>query len=191
MSYKLRAFLAALFLFPTIFNLPRAAAALPQSGSKPRNQVNSREKLSKEIHQELLLLPSHSVFDYLAFALEGDEVTLSGQVLRSTLKAAAESAVKNIEGVGSVVNKIQVLPASPVDDQLRQTLFRNIYGGPGLQRYATLAVPPIHIIVNNGSVTLEGVVDSDSDRNLAGLRATETPSVYSVQNNLAVAGQPK
>jgi hyperosmotically inducible protein len=137
------------------------------------------------------MLPWYSVFDNLAFQVDGDKVTLSGQVTRPTLKSDAEGVVKSIEGVASVTNNIEVLPLSPMDDQLRRAVFRAIYGDSGLPRYAIQAVPSIHIIVKNGNVTLEGVVDNEADKNLAGLRANQVPNVFSVKNNLVVAGNSK
>ena len=104
------------------------------------------------------------------------------------MKSDSEAAVKGIEGVASVVNNIEVLPVSPMDDQLRRAVFRAIYGDRGLSRYSIQAVPSIHIIVKNGNVTLEGVVDNETDKNLAGLRANGVPNVFSVKNNLVVAG---
>jgi len=126
------------------------------------------------------------VFDNLLFKVEGDKVTLLGQVVRPTLKSDAENAVKSIEGVASVNNQIEVLPVSPMDDQLRRAVYRAIYGDPVLSRYGMSALPSIHIIVKNGNVTLEGVVDSESDKNLANLRASAVPNVFSVTNNLTV-----
>jgi hyperosmotically inducible protein len=120
--------------------------------------------------------------------VQGDKVTLYGQVTRPALKSDAEAAVKSIEGVASVVNNIEVLPPSPMDDQLRRAVYRAIYGDPALARYSIQAVPSMHIIVKNGNVTLEGVVDSETDKNLAGLRANQVPNIFSVKNNLVVAG---
>ena len=137
------------------------------------------------------MLPWYSVFDNLAFQVDLDKVTLIGQVTRPVLKSDAEAAVKRIEGVATVVNKIEVLPLSPMDDQLRRAEFRAIYREPGLQRYGLGAVPSIHIIVKNGHVTLEGVVDSEMDRNVANIRANQVPNVFSVKNNLAVARSSK
>jgi hyperosmotically inducible protein len=128
------------------------------------------------------------VFDNLTFKVDGDKVTLYGQVVRPTLKSDAEAAVKSIEGVASVENNIEVLPVSPIDDQIRRAVYRAIYGEPALSRYSIQAVPSIHIIVKNGNVTLEGVVDSESDKNLANLRASQVPNVFSVKNNLVVRG---
>ena len=114
-----------------------------------------------------------------------------GQVTRPTLKSDAEGVVKNIEGVATVKNEIEVLPLSPMDDQLRRAVFRAVYGEAGLNRYAVQAIPAIHIIVKNGNVALEGVVDSEMDSNLANLRANQVPNVFSVKNNLVVAGNSK
>jgi hyperosmotically inducible protein len=110
-----------------------------------------------------------------------------GQVVRPTLKSDAEAAVKSIEGVTGVENNIEVLPTSPMDDQLRRAVYRAIYGEPALSRYALSAVPSIHIIVKNGNVALEGVADNETDKNLAGLRANGVPNVFSVKNNLVVS----
>jgi hyperosmotically inducible protein len=171
--------------------LPNSAAARPQDEKKQRSEAKYREKLAKEVRHQLVMLPWYSVFDNLAYQVDGDKVTLVGQVTRPTLKSDAEAAVKSIEGVASVVNNIEVLPLSPMDDQLRRAVFRAIYGDSGLPRYSVQAVPSIHIIVKNGNVTLEGVVDNESDKNLANLRANQVPNVFSVKNNLVVAGDSK
>jgi len=160
--------------------------ARAQNTSHQRNERKMQENLVKEVRHQLLLLPYYSVFDNLLFKVEGDKVTLLGQVVRPTLKSDAENAVKSIEGVASVNNQIEVLPVSPMDDQLRRAVYRAIYGDTVLSRYGMSALPSIHIIVKNGNVTLEGVVDSESDKNLANLRASAVPNVFSVTNNLTV-----
>jgi len=151
-----------------------------------RNEKKMQENLVKEVRHQLLLLPYYSIFDNLLFKVAGDKVTLLGQVLRPSLKSDAESAVKGIEGVASVDNQIEVLPVSAMDDQLRRAVYRAIYGDTVLSRYGMSALPPIHIIVKNGKVTLEGAVDSESDRNLATLRTNAVPNVFSVTNNLSI-----
>jgi hyperosmotically inducible protein len=103
------------------------------------------------------------------------------------LKYDAEKAVKRIEGVEKVDNQIEVLPAAPMDDRTRRALYRAIYGDPALQRYAMPVLKPIRIIVKNGNVTLEGVVDSEADKNIAGMRARGVHGTFSVTNNLVVA----
>ncbi|HYL86188.1 MAG TPA: BON domain-containing protein [Candidatus Angelobacter sp.] len=183
-------FVALLFVLP-IVAAPDSAAAPAQESRNQRSEAKYQERLAKEVRHQLVMLPWYSVFDNLVYAVEGDKVTLFGQVTRPILKSDAEAAVKSIEGVASVTNNIEVLPVSPMDDQLRRALFRAIYGEAGLQRYSIQAVPSIHILVKNGSVTLEGVVDSEMDKNLAGLRANQVPNVFSVKNNLVVAGSSK
>ena len=184
----------ALFLIPSFLLLAILAcnlltAAAHEVLTTQRGDTLSRQNLIKEVRHQLLLLPYYSVFDNLSYRIDGNTVTLEGQVVRPTLKSDAESAVKEIEGVAGVVNHIEVLPISPMDDQLRRSVYRAIYGDTVLSRYAYFAVPSIHIIVKNGSVTLEGVVDNASDKNLANLRANEAPNVFSVKNNLTVAAK--
>ncbi len=188
MRKEFRALFVAVLLAAPIMAMPYSAAARPQDEKKQRSDAKYREKLYKEVRHQLVMLPWYSVFDNLAYQVEGDKVILSGQVTRPVLKSDAEAAVKSLEGVSSVVNNIEVLPPSPLDDQLRRALYRAIYGDPGLSRYSVQAVPSIHIIVKNGNVTLEGVVDSETDKNLANLRANQVPNVFSVKNNLVVAG---
>ena len=190
MSMRSRA-LGLLIVVTLLLWAPSPNLANSQDASHQRDNSKLRNNLIKEVRHQLLLLPYYSVFDNLSFKVEADKVTLLGQVVRPTLKSDAESAVKSIEGVSSVDNQIQVLPVSPMDDQLRRAVYRAIYGDGVLSRYAMSAVPSIHIIVNNGNVTLEGVADSESDKNLAGLRANEVPNVFSVQNNLTVASSGK
>ena len=154
---------------------------------KQQNEPRSRQNLIREVRHQLVLLPYYSVFDNLAFRVEGDTVILEGQVVRPTLKSDAEAVVKKIEGVGKVVNNIEVLPVSPMDDQLRRAVYRVIFSEPALSRYAESAVPSIHIIVKNGNVTLVGVVDSEGDKNLVNLRVNGVPNVFSVKNELVVS----
>jgi hyperosmotically inducible protein len=181
-----RTLLAGLLAAAVLGSAAYGAAMRPRDEKKQRGEEKYREKLVKEVRHQLVMLPWYSVFDNLAYKVEGDKVTLYGQVTRPTLKSDPEAAVKSIEGVTTVVNNIEVLPLSPMDDQLRRAIYRAIYGDPALTRYSIQAVPSIHIIVKSGHVTLEGVVDSEADRNLAGLRANGVPNVFSVKNNLAV-----
>src|SRR5213080_4229119 len=186
MGKEHRAVLVAALLATPMVASPYSGAARPQDEKKQRSESKYREKLFKEVRHQLVMLPWYSVFDNLAYQVDGDKVALYGQVTRPVLKSDAEAAVKSIEGVASVVNNIEVLPPSPMDDQLRRALFRAIYSDPGLQRYAIQAIPSIHIIVKNGNVTLEGVVDNEADKNLAYLRASAVPNIFSVKNNLVV-----
>ena len=140
--------------------------------------------IEREVRHELITLPYYGLFDNLAYRVDGGTVTLFGQVARPTLKQDAEARVKEIEGVERVVNEIEVLPLSPSDDRLRRAVYQAVYSKEPLQRYAMGAVPPIHIIVKNGNVTLEGVVANEGDKNLAGIAASGVPGVFSVTNHL-------
>jgi hyperosmotically inducible protein len=182
----LGAILLALSLSAQMSSSSSPASGSQQSDRTKMGGTSSEARIQKEVRHELIMLPYYSVFDNLAYKVEGGTVTLLGQVSRPTLKSDAERAVKSIEGVQSVNNQIQVLPTSPMDDQIRRAEYRAIYGDPVLSKYAWGSVPPIHIIVSGGRVTLEGVVDNESDRNVAEIRAKGVPNVFSVTNNLRV-----
>jgi hyperosmotically inducible protein len=158
------------------------AASAQQSQASPR----STERIIREVRHELLMLPYLGVFDNIAYKVDGDTVTLLGQVTRPTLKSDSENVVKKIEGVEKVNNQIDVLPPSPMDDQLRRRLYRAIYGFPSLQKYSLGVQQPIRIIVKNGNVSLEGVVDNEADKNTAGIRAKGVSGTFGVTNNLQV-----
>jgi hyperosmotically inducible protein len=157
-------------------------AAKKPSGAEEKASIS----LSHEIQHQIRVIPFYSVFDFVIFSLEGTKVTLTGYVLRRTLKEHAEANVRDIEGVTSVVNHIEVLPTSSSDDELRRAIYRALYEDSTLARYAVQNVPPVHIIVKNGTVNLEGVIDSLSDKNLAASRTHGVPNIASVQNNLLV-----
>jgi hyperosmotically inducible protein len=141
-------------------------------------------QLERQVRHELVMLPYYGVFDHFEFRVDGSEVTLMGKVSRPTLKSSAENVVKKIEGVSAVVNEIEVLPVSGHDDDIRRSAYRAIYGHSTLSQYAMRAVPPIHIIVDNGKITLEGVVHKDLDKQIAYTQARSVPGVFSVTNNL-------
>lgn len=148
--------------------------------------AKAQERIAREVRHELLMLPYYGVFDSIGFKVEGYNVTLVGQVTRPTLKSDAENSVKHIEGVEKVDNQIEVLPPSPMDDRLRLALFHAIYGYPPLEKYALGVQKPIRIIVKNGHATLEGVVDNETDKNTAEIRAKGVSGIFSVTNNLKV-----
>lgn len=143
-------------------------------------------RIEREVRREIVMLPFYSLFDHFAFRVDGETVTLMGKVSRPTLKSDAEDVVKKIEGVEKVNNEIEVLPLSPNDDGLRLALYRAIYGHSTLQTLAIRAVPPIHIIVENGNVTLEGVVANEMQKSIANAQANGVSGVFSVTNNLRV-----
>jgi len=149
----------------------------------------AQKRIESAVRRELVTLPFYSLFDHFAFRVDGYTVTLMGKVNRPTLKSDAGNVVQRIEGVERVVNQIEVLPLSPNDDRLRLALLRAIYGHSALQTLAIRAVPPIHIIVENGNVTLEGIVANEMQKNIAGIQANGVSGVFSVTNNLQVEGK--
>jgi hyperosmotically inducible protein len=164
-----------------------AAIAVIAAGMAFAQSNSAAAHLNKEVRHELVMLPYLGVFDNLAYRVDGNTVTLTGQVTRPSLKNDAEKAVKSIEGVQKVNNQIEVLPPSPMDDRLRLALYQAIYGFSSLNRYALPVLKPIRIVVKNGNVTLEGVVDNQADKSLVNIRANGVPGIFSVTNNLRVA----
>ena len=150
-------------------------------------QTPASEPLETRVRQELAKLPYYGVFDYLQFSVDGDTVTLSGQASNYVLRRDALSSVKHMPGVKTVNDQIEVLPLSPFDDDIRSRVFHSIYRDSALNRYRLIRVqPPIRILVNNGNVTLSGVVDSEMDRNVLYDRTMEVRKVFSVTNDLKV-----
>jgi len=145
-----------------------------------------QDRVSREVFHELVTLPQLTIFDNLQYKVDGNKVTLMGQVRDAILKDSAEKRVKSIEGVESVNNQIEILPASGNDDRIRREVARALFNDERLFRYSMGSVPPIHIIVKNGHVTLQGVVNSEADKNEANIRANSVPGVFSVDNNLQV-----
>ena len=176
-----------LTLFVTLFAL--VTLGMAQDTQRDQPSAKSQERIVKEVRHELLMLPYFGVFDYIAFKVDGYTVTLLGSVVKPVTKSDAENSIKRIEGVEKVDNQIEVLPPSSMDDRLRQRLFRAIYQYPALQKYELGVQKPIRIIVKSGRVTLEGVVDSDGDKNMVGIRANTVSGVFSVTNNLQVVKQ--
>src|SRR5260370_21944630 len=156
------------------------AAVWAQPSGDERGSKRGEDRIVGEVRHELVTLPYYSVFDDLAYKVEGDTVTLYGAVTRPTLKSDAENAVKKIEGVEKVVNNIEVLPLSPNDDQIRRAVYRAIYSQPGLDMYSLRAVPTIHIIVKNGNVALTGSVSNEGEKNRANLSANGLTGGFSV-----------
>lgn len=173
------------FLAVLMLVLVSAPFALGQA--EPTNPAQAR--IAKEVRHELLMLPYFGVFDNIVFQVNGGTVTLMGAVTRPVLKSDAGNVVKKIEGVTQVDNRIDVLPPSSMDDQLRRALFHAIYGEPSLEKYALGVQKPIRIIVKSGHISLEGVVDNEADKNMAGIRANGVPGAFGVTNNLHVVPQ--
>ena len=161
------------------------ATALSLTNAMAQPATNP-DKLEKKVRHELLMMPYFSVFDNLSFRVDNGVVTLMGEVTRPTLRSDAQRVIERTEGVKTVVNTIEVLPLSPFDDRIRLATYRAIYGYGPLQRYGLGTQPSIRIIVKNGNVSLEGVVNNAMDRNLANMRANQVPGVFSVSNGLQV-----
>jgi len=175
-----------------------AAFGLAASSDNPNKDHNdafvpgpeNEGQIAKQVRHNLLMLPYYSIFDDLAFRLNGSVVTLEGACPGDPpwdIKSAAEKAVKKVPGVTQVVNNIKVLPLSPLDWEIRRAEARAIYGSADIgMRYGYQALPSIHIIVDNGHVTLEGVVDNQFDDTLIRTKANSVPNVFSVTDNLRV-----
>jgi hyperosmotically inducible periplasmic protein len=188
--------------------LPAILLATVWTGTaRPAAQSVAQKQTVFEVERALVRLPYYGVFDFLAFGVEKGTVTLQGYAYQGSLKSAATQAVKRVSGVDEVADRIELLPASQNDDRIRWATFYRIYtddflsryapGGamgaryearqftrfPGMQPYGTY---PIHIIVKGGRTTLLGVVDNESDKTIAGLRAREVDGVFGVENELVV-----
>jgi len=181
--FRKRLHLALLFSLTLLITAVNADARQPAA---PPSTANSSAGLANQVRHQLVMLPFLSPFDDLEFQVRGNQIVLLGQVVRPALKEDARAAVSHIEGVESVDNQMEVLPPSPVDDPIRRAEFRAIYGAPGFDICLIRSVQPIHIIVKNGHVTLEGIVRSETDRNLAAIVANQVPNVFSVTNKLLV-----
>ena len=172
------------------FAMDAGAAQRNKAQLKPPTvrDVRRMEALKEEVRHQLAMLPYYSVFDWLQAEVKPDDtITLSGQVVRPTLKDDAEARVKKLEDATRVINEIEVLALSPMDDQLRITLYRRIYSFDSpLFRYATWSSPPLHIIVKNGHVTLKGIVANQGDSDLAYMAARQVPNVFDVKNELQI-----
>ena len=155
------------------------SSAIAQTATETSN-------LQRKVRHELVMMPYLGVFDNLSYRIDQGVVTLTGEVTRPTIKSDAARIVSRVEGVKSVINEIEVLPLSPFDDRIRIATYRAIYGYGPLQRYGLGTQKSIRIIVKNGNVSLEGVVDNATDRSLANLRANQVPGVFSVSNDLQV-----
>jgi hyperosmotically inducible periplasmic protein len=170
-------------------NNTQQSSSNTQLAMRPATQNPDEQRIVKEVRHELVMLPYYSLWDDLEYSVNGDTVTLLGSVTRPTLKSDAENVVKRIEGVNHVNNQIKVLPPSPMDDRIRVAVARAISNQSGLYRYFMGAVPSIHIIVDNGHVTLKGVVDNQGDDTQAKLAANQVPGVFSVKDELQIANQ--
>jgi hyperosmotically inducible periplasmic protein len=163
-----------------------AILAIPLTAYGIEIDPAQQDQMHREVRLELMALPGYSVFDNVAFRVNGTQVTLTGQVVQAALKTDAANAVNRVDGVTAVLNQIEILPPSSKDDEIRQAEYRAVYNDPELRRYAVQAIPPIHIIVKNGSVTLEGSVAADMDRERVCYQAGTVPGIGAVKNDLRI-----
>src|SRR5580704_7640102 len=176
-------------MFILLLQFAAGSAALRANQDQPAHNKgagNAGNYVQREVRHELMSVPWYSVFDIIKYNVNGDNVTLTGAVTNPTVKSDAENSVKHIEGVEKVNDQIEVLPPSPMDDQIRRAEYRAIYSQGTLSRYGLGALQSIHIIVKGGHVTLEGEVDNQADKDAANLYANGVPNVFSVANNLVV-----
>jgi len=174
-------------LVSSVILMLAACSAGPAVRGQTRDLNLMHLRLAQEVRHELLLLPSYSLFDDLEFEIKGlSTIVLLGQVTRPSLKSDAESTVLGLEGVGKIINKIEVLPLSPADERIRWAAYHAIFSKPGLDRYAIRAVPPIHIIVKDGNITLMGTVANEADKYQAEVAVKEVTGTLSVTDSLKI-----
>jgi hyperosmotically inducible protein len=163
------------------FGVAIGAAATSDNVSAPDAAI------ARKLTHEIRMYPRYSIFDNISFFVDEGRVELLGEVNEPYKKAELGRIAQRVPGVTSLSNEIKVLPVSPMDNRLRLQVARAIYRDPVLSRYGIQALPPIHIIVENGRVTLEGVVSTEMEKSVAGLRASSAGlSFGAVQNNLQV-----
>jgi hyperosmotically inducible protein len=150
--------------------------------------TNKSMDVTQQIRHEISTLPYTGIWDWIEAELRPDgTVVLRGDVTRPSMKADAESRVRGIESVTNVVDDIRVLPLSQFDNEIRIGVYRSLFNwNSALSRYALGANPSIHIIVDNGKVTLKGIVSNTMDKQLAGMAANRVFGVFSVDNELQV-----
>lgn len=163
-----------------------ALAAVPTFADPSNPQP---QDLAVQVRHELVMIPYYGVFDDLNYSVDNATgvVTLTGDVVNPVVRTDAEHSVKRLPGVTRVVNKINILPPSGMDNRIRAAEYRAVFGYSDLYRYAMGAIPSIHIVVDFGHVTLTGVVSTQADKEVAYIRANSVPGVFSVTNNLRVA----
>lgn len=171
--------------------LVAAGSAVASTDPTPAAGDNDAQIAQKIVH-EIRMYPRYTIFDNVNVKVHDGEVDLVGQVSQPFKKGDMGRLAQHVAGVRSVTNEIEVLPTSLFDDRLRLQIARSIYRDPSLSRYAIQAIPPIHVIVDNGHVTLEGVVNNDMEKTIAGIRASQAGlSFGQVVNNLRVENPAK
>ncbi len=169
-----------------ILSLALGLAALPALATSHNGFTDEQARVAEKVRKQIVTLPFYSLFDNVTFSLDGNTVTLNGEVYRPSMRKSVERVALQVEGVNEVVNNLEVLPTSFHDDRIRIAALRALYTHPVLNRYGFRSVPPIHIIVKNGEIRLEGVVNRESEKNVAGILANGVSGAFAVTNNLRV-----
>lgn len=151
----------------------------------------AQQQIEKKIFKKIVTMPDYGVFDNIKFQLDGNTVTLTGQVYNLIIRSRAENTVKKIDGVERVINKIENLPTSGFDNRIRRQTVRSFSNTGGISRYLVGPRPSMRIIVDNGHLTLEGFVTNQSDSKLANILAKSIPGTFTVTNNLIVTKDRK
>jgi osmotically-inducible protein OsmY len=202
-----------------LLSMTFSAAPVLAQGAPPNSTFSKEDALQviQQVQKKIGSLTDYAVFDWITFGIRGKTLVLNGYASRPTLKDEAGRVVKDIPGIASVENNIEVLPYSPNDDRVRAAVYNRIYTAPTLRRYnanqgslgraigpgggvalaagGITANPPlgyhaIHIIVKNGNVILYGVVSNQSDASVAGMQANSAPGAFGITNNIVVEGAP-
>ncbi|MEO8371776.1 MAG: BON domain-containing protein [Candidatus Solibacter sp.] len=172
--------------------LMTAALVVGVAAAADKGVPRTGADLEKSVRHEILMYPNYTLWDDISFRVNSGNVELFGAVNQPYKKSDLQSIVQHIPGVQSVTNGIKVLPLSPFDDELRVRVARAIYRDPVLSRYAMGSVPSIHVIVENGKVTLTGAVNNAMEKQVAGIRASGAGlSLGPVVNNISVDNPPK
>jgi osmotically-inducible protein OsmY len=143
-------------------------------------------QISRGVFHEIAGYPYYTLWDQIDFTVANGQVELTGAVSQPYKKRDIERLVNKVPGITSVADNIKVLPLSEFDNRLRRVVANAIYRDPVLSRYAGMGWAPIHIIVDNGHVTLTGMVNSDLEKQVAGMRASQAMTFGAVVNHLVV-----
>lgn len=157
--------------------------ALPKTDAPP---LTGNDAIAHDVVHKIVTYPYYTLFDQVDFQLNDGTVHLTGEVTQPWKKSSLGNLVAEVRGVNVVDNELKVAPLSSFDDRIRMQVARAIYRDPALSRYGIQAIPPIHIIVDNGHVTLSGVVNTEMEKEIAGIRANSSMSFGKVTNNLRV-----
>jgi hyperosmotically inducible periplasmic protein len=178
----------------TLGTILMAAALVATAGAAGKDKAvgpQTDADVVKNVRHEILMYPNYTLWDDVSFRVENGSVELLGAVNQPYKKSDLQKIIQHVPGVTAVTNQLKVLPLSSFDDRLRLQVARAIFRDPTLSRYSMGAVPSIHIIVDNGHVTLTGMVSTAMEKQIAGMRASGAGLGFGpVVNNLTVENPP-